>query len=213
MDNYSFKQGDRQGIDSPCPFYLNKRTQECVNQMLKLLTSRQKMFSAELTQYARDLGYGAQATSTARKFLKGSGELIYINQREVASKDYALANGLVVPIRFVFRDNSQRYKQFSQVSKYGLKGCFVYLIKRDNDGIFKIGITGNLTSRAYSIAISCGSHVSLITFFDFVSREEAEQAEATLHTRFIAKRIIGEWFELTDADVTYIISLGGDHND
>lgn len=183
---------------------LQKRTQDCLEAMLSILSKQGKVSSAELADAMRDMGYGSQAVSTARKILKETGRLFYAGRRFVISKEYGIENGYDIKVLSIRKTIENDYAGIVKPSVYGEKGCFVYFIKRNNDGIFKIGISGDLAERLNAIAYNCGSHVTLIASLDLENREMAEEIEAILHNRFDAQRIIGEWFNLTKSQVFFV---------
>lgn len=80
---------------------------------------------------------------------------------------------------------------------------YVFLIRSPHG--FKIGKTTNMQNRIRLFDSKCPFPISLEHYAWF---EDCSGAERALQTRFHGKRLEGEWFDLNDADVAYIKSLG-----
>ncbi|HEY9610480.1 GIY-YIG nuclease family protein [Allocoleopsis sp.] len=143
--------------------------------------------------------YGDLSRSTAKKQLEAAGYIVCDRLRDRnnakgwrAVKEYRDVNEIpgcvyASPYRF--------YPQ-QPINK-----DFLYVFKRIRDSIYKIGVTGNLRSRAMAVACNCGSHLELVAHLD---TDEAYIIEQELHERFNHKRLPGEWFELDDNDLARI---------
>lgn len=83
----------------------------------------------------------------------------------------------------------------------GMNGSsgFLYVVRSGD--YFKIGRTSNLTRRLAALRRQFPNEMSVI-YTQCVA--DMVQSERTLHTIFGERRIHGEWFELTDADVQAI---------
>ena len=66
----------------------------------------------------------------------------------------------------------------------------------------RIGITSNINSRLRNLINGCGIELELVASTTISNYKEEE---AYLHGRFDKKRKIGEWFQLSKADVKWII--------
>lgn len=86
------------------------------------------------------------------------------------------------------------------------RSTYVYLIKADN-GLIKIGIASDVNGRF--INIDSMSPVPLSLLFSFYN-EDALRVERKLHKRFAAKRVKGEWFNLSRNEIDWIIGKYGD---
>jgi hypothetical protein len=73
----------------------------------------------------------------------------------------------------------------------------VYLIRADN-GLTKIGCTGNLEKRLKSITTASPCKLTLI---GFLRCRDFHEEERKLHCQFAGKRIQGEWFDLNEVDL------------
>ncbi len=82
-------------------------------------------------------------------------------------------------------------------------GGYVYVI-RSKLG-FKIGKTVNLRSRTRLFAVRLPFHTSVEHYAWF---EDYTQAERSFHLRYHAKRLEGEWFDLSDSDLEAIKAEG-----
>jgi hypothetical protein len=79
----------------------------------------------------------------------------------------------------------------------------VYLV-RSVSSAYKIGRTRNPEDRQRTFGIQLPFEVEFIAL---IEAEDMYTLERELHNRFAQKRINGEWFNLTDADVKYIKGL------
>lgn len=80
---------------------------------------------------------------------------------------------------------------------------YVYLIT-DEAGLFKIGKTGDMRNRAYSICKVSGRPLVLL---HVIYTENRHRREQELLTQFSSKHIGHEWFTLDSDDVEYIKGL------
>ena len=82
----------------------------------------------------------------------------------------------------------------------------IYLV--ESNQFYKIGITSSkVATRIGSIQTSSPTKVSLIHSVTNMSTEQSLAYELKLHTHFKHCRMSGEWFELTEAQVSECISL------
>jgi hypothetical protein len=88
--------------------------------------------------------------------------------------------------------------------KYGsMRPGVVYLLRADN-GYHKIGRAKCLTPRVTQIGIQVPMHIELAYHFE---ADDCVLAEAHLHERFAAKRVKGEWFDLSPEEVEWICGI------
>jgi hypothetical protein len=80
-----------------------------------------------------------------------------------------------------------------------------YLLKAGSN--YKIGITDNLEHRLNGIQNGNPYEVNVIDFNIWLSREVALFIESSLFTKFVDKRLKGEWFKLDAEDVLFIQML------
>lgn len=85
---------------------------------------------------------------------------------------------------------------------------FVYFVRRGGDGAVKIGIAKNVTNRVYKIRYQMRPHT--IELLGFVAVEDMGKEEAALHLKFKQQCIGGEWFSLSEDQIS---SLGKDDFD
>jgi hypothetical protein len=76
---------------------------------------------------------------------------------------------------------------------------YVYLIWWN--GYYKIGKANNVAQRIREIT---SGHPIQPTVIHIIPTDAMERLEKQLHKRFAAKRINGEWFDLSEDDVKYI---------
>ena len=84
------------------------------------------------------------------------------------------------------------------------EACFVYLMVDTSNGYHKIGISNHPEYREKTLQ-SEKPTIEKICAKQFPSRQIATAIESALHSTFASKRIRGEWFNLSDADVSQII--------
>lgn len=80
---------------------------------------------------------------------------------------------------------------------------YVYLIRSPHG--FKIGKTVNMKSRTRLFEVKLPFPISVEHYAWF---ENYSEAERSLHDMFRAKRLEGEWFELSASDIAHIKTLG-----
>ena len=85
--------------------------------------------------------------------------------------------------------------------------CYVYYILNDEKDKVKIGISNDPTKRAKNIQTSSGEEIEILHAIKFRSREEAQEAEHTLHKEFAEHRKYPskvakscEWFDACIVD-------------
>ncbi|MBK6906294.1 MAG: GIY-YIG nuclease family protein [Rhodocyclaceae bacterium] len=81
----------------------------------------------------------------------------------------------------------------------------VYLMRAN--GIYKIGVGVNVEARRKALSTASGYAVEIVRAWPTESSEEARRLELMLHNYFRVKRLNGEWFELTPADVGVLAAL------
>lgn len=83
--------------------------------------------------------------------------------------------------------------------------CYVYLMVDTSNGYHKIGISNRPDYREKTLQ-SEKPTIERICAKQFPSRLIAQAIESALHTAFAAKRVRGEWFNLTEEEVKQIIA-------
>jgi hypothetical protein len=80
----------------------------------------------------------------------------------------------------------------------------VYLLANDEWSQFKIGIsTKDINSRLRSLKTGNGSEITLVKSFDTIYHRKVEK---WMHNKHYSKRLVGEWFALSDDDIIEFIS-------
>ncbi len=87
--------------------------------------------------------------------------------------------------------------------KKPFKPGIVYLLHSEN-GFYKIGRTSDGSSRLSYLTEKLPINIELVHQF---RSDTPTKTEKNLHDRFSEKRIKGEWFSLSDEDVSYICSI------
>lgn len=83
---------------------------------------------------------------------------------------------------------------------------YVYLLKSDS-GSYKIGRSKRPDDRLATFSVKLPFPVRYVCL---LKSEDMYSLEKELHARFEQRRIDGEWFALSQEDISYIKSLGGD---
>jgi hypothetical protein len=97
-----------------------------------------------------------------------------------------------------------RYPEFEGDTR----GPGVYVLR--SDSLFKIGYATDFASRLGSLQIGNPHELVLVNFLKCDSVRMAENTETRLHKRFGGKNARGEWYRLTDSDLSYIEQLRSD---
>lgn len=82
--------------------------------------------------------------------------------------------------------------------------CFVYIMKDESNGFYKIGISNKPEYRERTLQ-SEKPTIVLLKSKEFPTRTIAEAIESALHKAYGEKRLRGEWFELDNKDVDDVI--------
>jgi hypothetical protein len=81
----------------------------------------------------------------------------------------------------------------------------VYLL-RSGDST-KIGIAKSISNRIKILQTGNPNTITLLCEFKYSTETECREIEKHLHTRFNAKHIRGEWYDLDDIDIQTIITV------
>lgn len=90
-----------------------------------------------------------------------------------------------------------------KINNINFDPCYVYLMHDSKNGYHKIGISKTPKYREKTLQ-SEKPTIDLVCSKEYPSRKIAEAIESALHKVFEENRIRGEWFELSDADVTIL---------
>lgn len=80
---------------------------------------------------------------------------------------------------------------------------YVYILK-SNNGYHKIGRTKNIDKRLVGIARDYPVHITALHYFPC---RDCVGAELRLHRRFADCRLQGEWFDLSDEQVAWLVTI------
>ncbi len=109
--------------------------------------------------------------------------------KQLFSEYLTIAQGEILDL---FKDES--------ILKPEEESCFVYLMKDNINGAYKIGISNSPEYREKTLQSEKPS-IELIESKQFQKRRIAESFEKLLHEYFKNKRIRGEWFQLDNNDI------------
>lgn len=82
-------------------------------------------------------------------------------------------------------------------AQYTVPG-YVYLIKCSRSTYYKIGNARNVESRRDMLQVGCPYYLVIIAT---LSTNNPQRLEKAMHKKFKAKRMYGEWFDLTQEEV------------
>jgi hypothetical protein len=109
--------------------------------------------------------------------------------------------------REAFDPGRRARRQVREKPKRRPERGYVYLLY--GGGYYKIGKARDPYKRTETLRIQLPFAVELL---HVIESNDYDAAEKELHELFAVKRINGEWFQLTEADVAYIRSLNGDRS-
>lgn len=81
------------------------------------------------------------------------------------------------------------------------KDGYVYIIKKNDENIVKIGMSKNYSERTKQISTKLPFEVETVKVF---KTKDMYSLEKKLHDFYKEKRLNGEWFELNNEDLEYI---------
>lgn len=79
---------------------------------------------------------------------------------------------------------------------------YIYVIRADN-GLIKIGKSGNHLSRRLGILVS--QCASALEWLGYMEVEDSTETESLLHRRYKSQRHHGEWFQLSDTQLSSLL--------
>lgn len=95
----------------------------------------------------------------------------------------------------------QKERNISTKKKEKPTKGLVYLLKIEDRDEYKIGVTTNLDKRVTQLSTQMPFELEII---NTIKSNDIYQLESELHSKFEDKNINGEWFELTNRDISYI---------
>lgn len=81
---------------------------------------------------------------------------------------------------------------------------FIYLVKQTDADLYKIGVSSEPEKRLKSLQTANGALLELI---NKVSVDFGYKVEKAIHNHFRSKKTMGEWFILTEEDVSNFSTL------
>ena len=87
----------------------------------------------------------------------------------------------------------------NRIVGHGDTTMVVYLLRCD--GKTKIGIAKSISNRIATMQTGNPYIITLLQEYKVNSEQLAREIETALHTKYNAKVLIGEWFDLTDRDI------------
>lgn len=120
----------------------------------------------------------------------------------------SLQKALAKELEYLPAEQSTRLKMSGQVARKIFrqqidKAGYIYVIRADT-GHYKIGRTNNVPNRMRLFAVKLPFDFKIIHHFPCLNMYEAE---AELHKVFSGKRVNGEWFNLSEDDVSQLTNV------
>lgn len=94
-----------------------------------------------------------------------------------------------------------------------MKEHYLYLMSEGKDGPVKIGISGNPWARVMELQDGNSKRLHIVKAWSHPSRDVVLKRERFLHHFCRLNRLVGEWFDLSEAEALAIIEGGGHEND
>lgn len=168
--------------------------------------SHRYMSTPELVKFLLEIepGRKAQANMLPAKLL----EMGYISKApKVCGRNNMAAGWKIAKLHRqarVTRSESLLIRYDSLPTAPGEGKGFFYLVRRDNDGIFKLGITRNLKQRIVDITFGCGSMLTPVFLCQLPNYLGLEDY---FKVKFDHLNILGEWFNLSNDELNLIVNL------
>ena len=108
------------------------------------------------------------------------------------------------------KQNRRYYRLYEDFLNPKVEGGYIYLIQLGETDHYKIGITRHMDKRLSQLRSKCPIPLKVLYFW---WGHDYRSVENFLHKRFADKRVKGEWFQLTSADLLTIVGLLGDSYD
>lgn len=131
--------------------------------------------------------------------LSGNPQVSYLLLKRYV-KEYEM---VLESLGYKWADNNQEISSTNTELEQPSDPCYVYLMVDTTNGYHKIGISNNPEYREHTLQ-SEKPTIELLAAKQFPSRIIASAIESALHSAFGEKRLRGEWFDLTDQDVSDI---------
>ena len=84
------------------------------------------------------------------------------------------------------------------------EACFVYIMRNNDNGAYKIGISNNPKYREHTLQ-SQEPNVTCIFQLEFESRERARSVESDMHLKWAEYHLRGEWFAIPHERISEVM--------
>lgn len=116
-------------------------------------------------------------------------------------RDCLYKNGVITDL--IPSTNSKVNEESTSIDTIGSESCYVYLMVDITNGYYKIGMSKDPHYRESTLQSEKPS-IELVCAKKFPNRQIASSIEAALHKTYGNKNIRGEWFSLSEQDVTML---------
>ena len=120
----------------------------------------------------------------------------------------AIENSKKLKTDYIKELNDERYDYYNggrrrseKLIKKKNKIGFVYVLKKTDENVFKIGMSKKFDERKKQISTKLPFEVETFKLF---KTDDMEELEKHFHKKFDEKRMNGEWFNLNETDINYI---------
>jgi len=146
--------------------------------------------------------------STGKKITGGRGIANYINLPDLQFAIKKLANDYLKIVQKEISNyiplNDRNEILTEQQNQNDIEStCYIYLMVDLSNNYYKIGISNKPAYRERTLQ-SEKPTVEMLCYKEFPNRKIANNIEQALHKTYSKKRIRGEWFDLTEKEVTEI---------
>jgi len=126
------------------------------------------------------------------------GPVMLCQRHEAAMHAWAFGYALVHSRAFDKHVREHGWKDHRKQLLADIRRSVVYYVQRSSDGLIKIGFTTNLTNRLRTLVREFGPLVVL------GHHQGHRGIERSMHKRFAADRVEGEWFTPSDALLAHV---------
>lgn len=105
------------------------------------------------------------------------------------------------------KDESVVREVIDRLSKKIKQPCYIYLIFNPDNGLHKIGVTIDIHRRLKQLQDDTGSDLEIVSTGNLSNRAEAYEVEARFHRALGQFRKHGEWFDLDQDVIAWIVDV------
>jgi hypothetical protein len=146
--------------------------------------------------FSTDNYYCVLNNNNTPRYISNSTLFAYLLQSLPKNVDMCFDSGLKIDVNEIFYDGNVKVAE----------PVFVYVMIDKITGFYKIGISNNPVYREKTL-MSQKPTIELLFKKEYSDRDTSRFIESSIHTLFSAKRVRGEWFDLTEDDLSKVKSI------